>query len=1326
MSRDNEMTPTQRWLRRGTNLVWGLALVLVLLLALYVGLGRQVMANLHHFTDDLESILSVRLGQPVTVERLQGDWRGLDPVAKISGLTVRNQDDEVVARLGQLRVELDSWMSLRRQQVVFSDFSLTGGHLTVLQEESGRIGLKDLWMPPEAEEYAIGEVAREATRDLDSLLADWIEQAGELLHEPRVAVEDIRLRLEIEGDETTEFLIPRADLAFEGGLFQAGGQLTREQDGDPVALFAIRGQHFFSGGFDGQLFLRLSSERLFDSLIRRYHWEDVGIDSMAVDARAWMNFTDGQLVSSAAELDAPHVALTTAAGSLSPLEDVRLSAGWHRTAAGWQASVTDFQYRWEGDQQAPMDVLIHQQDGALHIQGDRVELAPLSRFAVATELLPDLAHRSLEPRRPVGQMRRLDLRIPDEGEWRLRTELQDLTLAADGGAPSLTNANAYLTVGPEDGRVSFADGPMRLGFPNLFLDDWALDRLSGQVNWHRRGDQWRVGAGDLVLQHASGARFDGGFLLRLDPDDEDILSLRIGVTDAGTDLLAQFVPAHVVPDGLYNFLTRQVGEGRIPQGRFYAHGSLDPEAGDNAFSVSMNYAFEQASLSYHEDWPEITDGAGEVRIHNDRGRVRVDRARTAGLDLDPAQVRISPGSEGPVIEIDGGASFSGDLLAPDWRQLNLPSDVTDRLQEELTAEAEVEARLSIVIRPGQETPLDLALTVDVDDGQVTHLGTGVQWESLHGQVVFRSSDGFEGSQLQGEFLGESVDLALSGQQLQELALSQSGMLTMGQLRELLGVRPPALVGALTYEATLDFQPQLRFSLDSDLTLLGVDWPEPFNKGIGVSQDLTVTASLEDEGWLLRGAWDDRVAGRAMLDADGALNRARIELGTSDTALPDHSGLELVGTVPVLDVDQWLAFFARHRQSEEEAEVEGPVANGGWPAWLSRMRLSVLALSALDRDLGAVTLAASRESERDEWTLALGGDALNGDVHYRAGEPLALDFSRIDWPQPREDLTDVSGDIVLAGPAFPEELESGGLAALTPAQRARLPAMRVAIDSLSVSGMEMGQWRFDLRSNDGDLSLSPLAITLGDLLFEGELVWSASGAAPRTFLKGTLSGGDVGEMDRLLVAGVPLRSTEATVSLDMSWRGAPDEFTLGSLQGMTSFRLRNGRITQDSDAARIFRVFGLLNTDTIWRRLRLDFSDIYEAGIPFDQLEGRAVIVGGDLILDPAIVIESPSGGFRMSGQTNLLDETLDMRLIVVLPVTQNLPLAAVLVGWAAPVAGVLWVVDRFLGGELSQITSATYNLGGTWQDPDVSLRNVFDTRSDLDSYERPELDLDTD
>ncbi|MGO1750205.1 MAG: YhdP family protein, partial [Marinobacter sp.] len=156
-------------------------------------------------------------------------------------------------------------------------------------------------------------------------------------------------------------------------------------------------------------------------------------------------------------------------------------------------------------------------------------------------------------------------------------------------------------------------------------------------------------------------------------------------------------------------------------------------------------------------------------------------------------------------------------------------------------------------------------------------------------------------------------------------------------------------------------------------------------------------------------------------------------------------------------------------------------------------------------------------------------------------------------------------------------------------------------------------------------------------------------------------------------------------------------------------LDNGVILERNNSAQVFRIFNLLNADTLWRRLKLDFSDLYERGVAFDAISGKARLDDGLLTMDPELQVVGPSGAFKLSGSTNLTDEILDMRLVVVLPLTQNLPLAALLMGAGAPIGGALFVLDKVLGDPLSKLTSATYNVTGSWDKPSVDLRRVFDT-----------------
>lgn len=207
----------------------------------------------------------------------------------------------------------------------------------------------------------------------------------------------------------------------------------------------------------------------------------------------------------------------------------------------------------------------------------------------------------------------------------------------------------------------------------------------------------------------------------------------------------------------------------------------------------------------------------------------------------------------------------------------------------------------------------------------------------------------------------------------------------------------------------------------------------------------------------------------------------------------------------------------------------------------------------------------------------------------------------------------------------------------------------------------------------------------------------------------LEGGGLQGLASLVGQEIPMTNRNSVIDLNIAWPGRPDQFAAGHLSGEFSVRLDDGVILQNNETAQIFRIFNLLNTDTLQRRLQFDFSDLYEAGIAFDALYGKAKLDNGVLNWNPDLQLAGPSGALRLSGLTNLADETLDMRLVVILPLTQNLPLAAILMGASPPVGGALFVLDKLLGEPLSKLTSATYSVGGTWDNPKVDLRNIFDS-----------------
>jgi uncharacterized protein YhdP len=69
-------------------------------------------------------------------------------------------------------------------------------------------------------------------------------------------------------------------------------------------------------------------------------------------------------------------------------------------------------------------------------------------------------------------------------------------------------------------------------------------------------------------------------------------------------------------------------------------------------------------------------------------------------------------------------------------------------------------------------------------------------------------------------------------------------------------------------------------------------------------------------------------------------------------------------------------------------------------------------------------------------------------------------------------------------------------------------------------------------------------------------------------------------------------------------------SLNRFSGSLDAALRTGQFVEVEGSAQALRVFGLLNFNSIGRRLRLDFSDLFSKGLAYDRVKGLLVASKG--------------------------------------------------------------------------------------------------------------------
>ena len=176
--------------------------------------------------------------------------------------------------------------------------------------------------------------------------------------------------------------------------------------------------------------------------------------------------------------------------------------------------------------------------------------------------------------------------------------------------------------------------------------------------------------------------------------------------------------------------------------------------------------------------------------------------------------------------------------------------------------------------------------------------------------------------------------------------------------------------------------------------------------------------------------------------------------------------------------------------------------------------------------------------------------------------------------------------------------------------------------------------------------------------------------------------------------------------NLSWGGSPLGFSVLKSQGALELSLKKGRFLDLGNSAEVLRLFGILNIDTITRRLRLDFLDLVQPGVAFDGVDARAKIADGALIFDPEFTMRGPSASFRLTGSADLVNKELRQKLEVDIPLTNNLPLASVLLG-APQVGGAIYLVEKALGTKIIKVGKTDYRIEGSFDDPKVTLLPPF-------------------
>lgn len=1254
---------------------WGLGLcaLALVLMALYVSLGRELTPLVAEYQPEVEAKGSEALGMPLNIGSLEGSWHGFAPILFARDVMVGEGANAL--HLDQVRVVPDIWASLLAREVRIAHLELNGLKISLKEGEDGHWALEGL------------PVQQDQPLDPE-----------QLLHRMQ-AVQQLSV---LDSQVTLQPLDqPPLTLTYVGLNLKTGAYRQRLDarlnlpDGQPVAMSLrtrIRASQWQDGEAQAYLSLPQSdwSKWLPERVTRQWNFSRI-----KAGGELWFNWDKGALQSGAVRLNAPQIKGAYAERKPVQINNLALNGYFQRGAEGLLVTLDSLamnlgETRWESRLQLRQSLATDKAQELWHLQADRLDLTPLTPLLNALAPLPQGFATAIERLKVTGGLRNVlvDFRpgASDDTKVSFAANLEQVGFDAYHGAPAARNVSGSISGDLGHGELRMDSKDFVLHLDPIFAKPWQYIQANARLTWKLDKEGFTLIAPYLKVLGEEG-KIAGDFLIRLhfDHTQEDYMDLRVGLVDGDGRYTAKYLPEVLSPE-LDEWLRTAILKGAVDQGFFQYQGSLNHGAADADRSISLFFKVHDAELAFQPGWPHVSKVSGDVFIEDSGVRILASKGQLLDTQVSDIYVNIphAPAGQSVHLLLDGG--FAGGLGDGLKILQEAPIGTADTFAG-WQGEGDLQGKLKLDIPLAKGEQPKILVDFKTAKARLKLADPELELTQLKGDFRFDSDKGLSGQNIAARAFDKPVTAQVFADGSPgriKTRVSASGQVEVKKLTDWLKVTQPLPVsGVIPYQLQLNLGgDDSQLLINSSLKGVAVDLPAPFGMASDVGRDTMLRMTLQGQErryWVKYG----ELASFTFEAPPGnfAEGRGELFLGNGDAVLPGAKGLRVRGALSELDIGPWKDLVDKYA---------GQDPGGSAKQLLSSADFKIGKLSGFGTTLDQASVQVNRKPAA--WALQLDSQQVKGTVGIPDAKaaPIAVNLQYVRLPAP--DPT------VLADENSPDPLAS--------VDPTRIPALDITINQLFQGQDLVGGWSLKVRPTGKGIALNTLDMGLKGILLQGDGGWEGPPGASASWFKGRASGKNLADVLKGWGFAPSVTSEEFHMDVDGRWPGSPAWLATKRFSGTLDASLNKGQFVEVEGSAQALRVFGLLNFNSIGRRLRLDFSDLFGKGLSYDRVKGLLTATNGIYVTSKPIVMTGPSSNVELDGTLDLVNEQLDAKLLVTLPVTNNLPIAALIVG-APAVGGALFLIDKLIGDRVSRFASVKYTVKGPYKDPKITFDKPF-------------------
>ncbi|OLF22204.1 TIGR02099 family protein [Aeromonas sp. YN13HZO-058] len=1269
-----------RWLSRG----WLALGVLFVLMAMLVTLVRVGGPLLNQYR---ESLIHTLLGDSqlkVSVEQVGLDWTQSGPALELQQLAIAPDSGRFTVQLGKAWVHLDFWRTLNELKPVFGELTLSDGDITLdfsqpanSREPQGdhQQGALLRFLLTQLSTFDVHNTRLSVTTSLGDLRALDIAQLRWQNRGKRHQGVGKAYLINGVGESTIDLILdidaPTARLDRLKGQLYLG---ARQLDISPILAKIHAGEPSVAGQLDFQLWSEFDSGKLGNTLL-----------AFGNNYLIWKDPKDQRL--HRLGLDGGKVQL-------------------RRDGQDWQLASHDVIFKL--DEKPWLHSRLQLERIGERVQGyvPQIDLDQLAQLSQLVSAMYPAQSELLKQTRPKGKL--TDLTLLADAGWQdisFSGEIANVSLNAWHDVPGWRDLNGEFWLTPKGGSARLALANDKVDPARHFKVPIPVDSFSARLDWWQESQGWVLYGQDIALDNPDltlASRF------RLDLFEHPFLALtgRIDVKNAGH--ADRYFPLQVMDKGLVDYLSGAIKGGKAKGADLLWYGEFRDFPYDNGKGVfQVAVPLEQATYEFFPGWKALTDLQIDLLFQNAGLDMRSRSTKLGKASSDSVHAWIPDLSPGAHLYVDAKVQGEGKAISDYLQDSPLGSSVGQALREieirgpmagsvkldiPLDGESEVKASGDATFSNNKVRVASLDLPLEKVQGRLEYDNEQTRFSNLKASLWNQPLTlDYQGRQHPDHY---QVDLDFKGlwdSRRQPAAIASYGILNGrsnwgGKL-------------GLTLPEGKPFSFQL--ALDSNLQGMGLDLPLPLAKSSASRLPLKVIARGRDGSADIRavlGADVDMQTRLVYGEGVPYLSRVRVDVGQPGARVLRDAPMLLAINQQEADVGGWLARLKQWLPAQNQTgnAVVGPafLPQEWWvDGQLARAYIGSATLKAARFTVGPTSQATEVMIDSPDVMGVIRLPAV-------ANRPVDAKFARIYWSGKSSDLS-----------PDPDAQQDNAI-------MASIPWLTFSCVDCRFGELPLGEVKGELVPGANKVTLKGLDVRLAGSQLTGSMDWLADGNRMQTRARGKLTSSNSELLLKRLGYTSPIGDAPGSLAFDLNWQDVPYRPSLPTLGGSANYQLEGGTLREVNDKGA--RLLSLLSLDSLLRKLRLDFRDVFDKGFYFESMSASATIKQGQLKNDD-FYMKGAAGNLRGEGIADLVRWRLDFDLSFSPNLGGTLPVVAAFS--ITPVTGLyVLALSKLLEPVVDVVTRIDFRVSGPLDDPKLIEAGRNRARIKLNQQQKEAVD----